>query len=175
MNREEITANELKLHSIADWDKTWFLITSGSFAQHQFNSMTISWGSIGVMWNKPFVQIAIRPVRFTHSFLEIYPDFTICAFSSKYKKTLKVLGSKSGREMDKITKSGLTPISCRHVTAPGYAEASLVIECKIMFKALFSPSQFVDPKIESEYPLKDYHTSYYGEIVYIEGDRLQYT
>ena len=174
MNREEINANELRLNSIADWDKNWFLLTCGNFAQQNFNSMTISWGSIGVMWNKPFVQVVVRPTRFTHSFLENNPDFTICAFSSEYKKILNVLGSKSGRDMDKITKSGLSPIASKLVSSPVFTEACLIIECKIMFKAQFLPSQFIDPKIESAYSSNDYHTSYYGEIVHIEGDRRLY-
>ncbi len=175
MNREEIKAVELRINAINQWDKNWFLLTSGSFIERKFNAMTISWGSIGVMWGKPFVQVVVRPSRHTFSFIEKYPDFTVCSFSAEYKKILNLLGSKSGRDMDKINHSGLTPMQSKQVAAPVFAEASLILECRIISKARLTPDHFIDPTIELSYPSKDYHTSYYGEILYIEGIRNQYT
>jgi flavin reductase (DIM6/NTAB) family NADH-FMN oxidoreductase RutF len=175
MNREEIKAGELRINAINQWDKNWFLLTSGNFTERNFNSMTISWGSIGVMWGKPFVQVVVRPSRLTFSFIEKYPDFTVCSFSSEYKNVLNLLGSKSGRDMDKINHSGLMPIQSTKVASPAFAEASLILECRIMYKARITPDQFLDATISSSYPSKDFHTSYFGEILYIEGTRNQYT
>jgi hypothetical protein len=33
----------------------------------------------------------------------------------------------------------------------------------------FEPEQFLDPGIENNYPLKDYHRVYFGEIVMVSG------
>jgi flavin reductase (DIM6/NTAB) family NADH-FMN oxidoreductase RutF len=175
MNREEIDPGELRLNAINQWDKNWFLLTSGNFIENKFNSMTISWGSIGVIWGKPFVQVVVRPGRHTYRFMENYSDFTICSFNPEYKSILNILGSKSGRDMDKINHSGLTPIQSKHVAPPVFAEANLILECRIISKARITRDHFIDSTIESHYPLKDYHTSYYGEILYIEGIRNQYT
>jgi len=174
MNREEINPNDLRMNIFDQWDKNWFLLTSGSHIEKNFNSMTISWGSMGIMWGKPFVQVVVRPSRHTYSFMEKYPDFTICSFNPEYKKILNILGSKSGRDMDKINHSGLTPIRSKKVASPAFAEANLVLECRIMYKSRISPDQFLDATIESSYPSKEYHTSYFGEILHIEGVREQY-
>lgn len=175
MVREMITREEFALKSISAWNDDWFLLTAGNFQQGKYNSMTISWGSIGVIWGKPFVQVVVRPTRYTHEFIENFPDFTICAFDEEFRKVLNKLGSKSGRNIDKVNKSGLTPISSKVISAPSFDEARLVIECKTMYKAPFDPKNFVSPEIESCYSAKDYHTCYYGEILHIEGKRTLYT
>ena len=175
MKREIIATNEITFKAISAWNDDWFLLTAGNFQQGKYNSMTISWGSIGVIWGKPFVQVVVRPTRYTHEFIENFPDFTICAFDEEFKKVLNRLGSKSGRDIDKVRKSGLTPISSKVVSAPSFGEAQLIIECRTMYKAPFDPRSFISPEIESCYSAKDYHTSYFGEIMHIEGNRTLYT
>jgi len=175
MTRETIAPKELRLNAIRQWEDNWFLLSCGDFQKNTFNCMTISWGSMGVMWNKPIIQVVVRPTRHTYLFMEKYPDFTICTFGPRYKRILNILGSKSGREMDKINKSGLTAIPSIKVASPGFTEADLIIECRIIAKAPIRPEYFIDTSIGSNYPSKDYHTSYFGEIVHIEGQREQYT
>jgi hypothetical protein len=108
----------------------WMLLTSGDFDAGKFNSMTISWGSMGVMWGRPFAQVVVRPVRYTYQFMETYDTFTLTAFPRQYHKALSLLGTASGRDGDKIAQSGLTPVASSCVAAPGFAEAELVIECR---------------------------------------------
>jgi flavin reductase (DIM6/NTAB) family NADH-FMN oxidoreductase RutF len=172
--RDIINFQEFTLKSITAWDDDWFLLSAGDFLQGKHNSMTISWGSIGVIWGKPFTQVVVRPTRYTHEFIEQFPDFTICAFDENYRKALNVMGSKSGRKIDKVKASKLTPISSKVVSAPSFEEARLIIECKTMYKAPFDPKAFINPDIEKCYTASDYHTSYYGEILHIEGDRNLY-
>jgi flavin reductase (DIM6/NTAB) family NADH-FMN oxidoreductase RutF len=172
---ESISNNEFTLRSISAWEDAWFLLTCGDFEKGQFNAMTISWGSIGVIWNKPFVQVVVRPTRYTYTFMEKYPDFTVCAFGEEYRKALQLLGSKSGRKMDKISASKLTPIRSQVVSTPSFAEANLVLECRKIYQAPFLPASFLDPDIENCYSVNDYHTSYFGEILKISGDRSKYT
>jgi flavin reductase (DIM6/NTAB) family NADH-FMN oxidoreductase RutF len=157
------------------WDKDWFLLSAGSFAEKKFNCMTISWGWMGNIWNKPVVQVLVRPTRYTFGFMESNPDFTICAFPNQYHKALSLLGAKSGRDGDKIKESGLTPCRSSEVTAPSYIEANLVIECRKIYSDMIKPQAFIDESIDSHYPLADYHKIYYGEILSLRGDATQYS
>ncbi len=170
MARETIAIDQFLVRIYYLWDKRWFLLTSGDFAKGHYNTMTVSWGSTGVMWNRPFVQVVVRPTRYTYEFMEQYDTFTLCAFSDKYRKALNLLGSRSGREGDKIAKSGLTPIASTQVAAPAFAEAELIIECKKMYWDDFDPAHFIDPAIDSNYSKRDYHRIYFGQVLAIYAE-----
>lgn len=148
----------------------WMVLTAGNFQQNAFNSMTIAWGSLGVMWNKPFVQVVVRPTRYTHQFMERYDTFTVCAFPEQYRDALQVLGSTSGRDGDKIAAAGLHPIASSQVAAPAFAEAELVLECQKIYWQDFDPSHFLDASIHNNFPLKDYHRIYFGAILGVIGN-----
>jgi len=149
------------------WKNQWFLLTAGDFSTKKFNTMTVAWGSIGTMWDKPFVQVVVRPTRYTFEFIEAFDSFTLCAFPSQYRRVLNRLGSISGRNVDKIKESGLVPIPSQEIDAPGFQEASLILECRKIYWDDFEPGHFLDPRIEKNYPLKDYHRIYFGEILVI--------
>lgn len=167
--RISIAIDELKTRNIGIWENDWFLLTCGDIAKNQFNAMTISWGSIGVMWNKPFVQVVVRPQRFTFEFMEKFPTFTITSFDRTYRKALNLLGTRSGRDENKIQKSGLTPQAASKIPAPTYVEAILSIECRKIYWQDFDPSHFLDNTILSNYPRNDFHRIYYGEILAVTG------
>ncbi len=175
MANSTITFQELRLKSFSIFDDQWFLLTCGDMENHHFNSMTISWGSIGIMWNKPFVQVVVRPTRYTFEFMNQYADFTLCAFPEDYRDALSLLGSESGRDGDKIARSGLTPLAGTQVKSPFFAEANLVFECRKIYLDGFDPQQFFDPAIEGAYKNNDYHTMYFGEVLSINGDRTLFT
>jgi len=143
------------------------LLTSGDFATVKFNTMTIGWGSIGTMWSKPFVMVAVRPSRFTFDFMEQYNDFTVTSFPESYKSALNLLGTKSGRDGDKISKSGLIPIESNCILSPSFKQATLSIECKKIYWQDLDHTHFLDQSIFKFYSNEDYHRIYYGEIVYI--------
>ena len=152
------------------WDKQWMLLTSGDFAEGRFNTMTVGWGSLGTMWGRPFAQVVVRPIRYTYEFMERYDTFTLCAFPERYRKALQLLGTKSGRDGDKIAEAGLTPIASTQVVAPGFAEADLVIECRKIYWNDLDPTHFLDPGIERNYPHKHYHRVYFGQIMAVYGE-----
>jgi flavin reductase (DIM6/NTAB) family NADH-FMN oxidoreductase RutF len=160
-----IPINELTVKAYALWDRQWFLLTSGDFASGDYNTMTVSWGSLGCMWNRPMAMVVVRPVRYTYQFIEKYPTFTLSALPSKYRKALSLLGAKSGRDGNKIAEAGLTPVASQHVAAPAFAEAELIFECRKMFWEDFNPQHFVDPQLDQNYPAKDFHRMYFGEIL----------
>ncbi|MBN2387766.1 MAG: flavin reductase [Anaerolineales bacterium] len=153
------------------WEKRWLLLSSGDLAAGDFNCMTVSWGSLGQVWNRPLAQIFVRPQRYTYQFMEKYATFTLCAFAPAYREALNLLGTRSGRDGDKLAAAGLTPAAATAVAAPVYDEAELTIECRKMFWQDFGPPNFVDPSIERNYPTGDYHRIYFGEIVAVTGSQ----
>ena len=169
MKRIPISPNEFLVRPHHLWYHQSLLLTSGDFNSNDFNCMTVGWGSFGTMWSMPFVQVVVRPTRYTHQFMGKYSDFTVSAFAKEFQNDLNLLGTKSGRDGDKLAETSLTPVSSSIVAAPGYAEAELIIECRKMFCATFKPDEFLDPTIEDKYPNKDYHTVYYGNIEAIFG------
>ena len=146
--------------------KDWFLVTAGT--EKSFNTMTAGWGGLGVLWNKKVCFIYIRPTRYTFEFLEKNETFTLSFFGSEHRKTLNYCGSHSGRDVDKAKETGLTP----GITENGsvyFSEARLVIECKKIYTQDLDPGAFLDPGIEKNYPQKDYHRLYVGEILQCLG------
>ena len=160
---KKIDPLKLKVDTVGLWDKQWLLLTSGTL--DNCNMMTVSWGSIGCMWNKPFAQIVVRPQRNTYKFLEKNDSFTLCAFPEKYRKALQFLGSKSGRYGNKLSFTDLTLKKSTKISSPAYHEANLILECKKIYSQDFNPEGFLDEAIQSNYPLNDYHRVYYGEIL----------
>ena len=170
MAREPIPATDLRLPPHHLWCNQWLLLTCGDFASGDFNTMTVGWGALGTMWQKPFAQIVVRPGRYTHEFTERFDHFTLSAFPERYRKALTLLGTKSGRDGDKISAAGLTPIASSEIASPGFAEAELILECRKIYRQIMDPAGFLDPTIDKNYPIKDYHTIYYGEILAALGE-----
>ena len=169
MHLTEIPFAQLSLKIYDLWENRWLLLTAGDWGKKHFNSMTVGWGSFGRMWGKPFAQIVVRPTRYTYEFMEQYDTFTLCAFPPAYRAALQLLGSKSGRDCDKIAEAGLTPVASRCVAAPCYAEADLVLECRKIYWNDLQPAHFLAPDIEKNYPRKDYHRVYFGEIIAVRS------
>lgn len=170
MTRKPIPFDQLLVRSYHLWEEQWLLLTAGDFAEDRFNAMTVGWGSLGRMWGKPFAQVVVRPIRYTYQFMEQHETFTLCAFPEAYRGVLQLLGTKSGRDGDKIAEAGLTPIASTRVAAPGYAEAKLIVECQKVYWQDMAPSHFLAPDIEKNYPHKHYHRIYFGEIVAVLGE-----
>lgn len=169
MKRRPINYSEFLIQPHTILARQWLVLTCGDFEAGKFNAMTVGWGSFGVMWNMPFAQVVVRPGRYTFEFMNQYDSFTLCAFGKKYRDALQILGSRSGRNIDKIAEAGLTPIPSTKVAAPGFSEAQLIIELRKIYWNDFNPEHFLDPSIEENYPNKDYHRMFFGEIMAIFG------
>jgi len=139
----------------------WMLITAGTSAS--FNTMTASWGGLGVLWERKVAYCFIRPTRHTYAFVERSANFTLSFFDEQYRKALQFCGTHSGRDTDKIKGAGLTPV--KEGTFVYFDEARLVLACRKMYFQDILPENFLDPKINDMYPQKDYHRMYVGEIV----------
>lgn len=157
INPEQLTDNVFKLIA-----KDWMLITGGT--KDNFNTMTASWGGLGILWGKNVAYCVIRPQRYTYQYMENTNSYTLSFFTDKYKKALGICGSQSGRDTDKVAAAGLSPeeLSAETVT---FKEARLVLECRKLYYQDINPDNFIDTELDKNYPDKDYHRMYIGEIV----------
>lgn len=162
MSLKQIEANTLTFNPFEKLSKQWALVSAGSL--DKFNMMTVSWGAVGVIWGKPSATVYIRHSRYTKEFVDAGDTFVLTFLKDGHRDALNVLGSKSGRDMDKMRASGLTPaVVDGGVT---FEEAELVLVCRKCFAQLLPPDNFTDPSILDRcYADKDYHTMYIGEIV----------
>ena len=67
--------NDFMKKAFRVYDKEWALVTAGTMGN--FNTMTISWGGLGTLWNKPVATVYVKPIRHTHSFLDSNEYFTV--------------------------------------------------------------------------------------------------
>ena len=75
---------------------------------------------------------------------------------------LRLCGRISGRDCDKIKEAGLTLATDGEAVYP--AEARLTIKCRKIAVQPMDNSGFLDKTIEKNYPNRDYHYIYVGEI-----------
>jgi flavin reductase (DIM6/NTAB) family NADH-FMN oxidoreductase RutF len=159
----EIHPKEITDNIFSMLDDDWMLITAGN--EESFNTMTASWGTAGILWNKPVAICFVRPQRYTFNFMEKSDYYTLCFFTEKERHILDYCGSKSGRDTDKIKETGLKPV----FTSDGaifYDQARLVLVCRKLYAARLEEQNFIVKKIISaNYPGKDFHKFYIGEIV----------
>ena len=159
---KEISVQELSFNPMTLIGNGWMLITAGT-ENRGYNTMTASWGHLGHLWNKHTSVCYVRPQRYTKEFVDREALYTLCFFPS-YKKELSYLGSKSGRDEDKVAAVGLTPVFGEGYTY--FAEANLVLVCRKLYRAPLTEAGFVDKDVlEKNYPQRDLHEMYVGEIV----------
>jgi len=162
---KELKPEEFVARPVDLWMNRWLLLTSGTMAD--CNMMTVAWGSIGCMWNRPFAQIVVRPQRHTLKYLDGSGCFTLCSFPESFRKDLQHLGTVSGRDRDKLAETSLTLKPSGTILSPGYNEADLILECRKMYRQTMDPGGFLTDAGERAYPEKDYHIVFFGEITRI--------
>lgn len=139
----------------------WMLITAGS--KERCNTMTASWGGLGVLWGTPMATVYIRPQRYTKQFVDENEYFTLCFFSQDYRPQLSLCGTKSGREVDKVKACGFT-VAEGAGGAPYFEQAELVLVCRKRMAMPMDPAAMPEDVKEKWYQ-GDYHTMYWGEVV----------
>jgi flavin reductase (DIM6/NTAB) family NADH-FMN oxidoreductase RutF len=141
----------------------WMLITAGD--KESYNTMTASWGTLGILWNLPVAICFIRPHRYTYIFTEKSSHYTLSFFREEYRDALKFCGSKSGRDYDKAAKTGLIPFSTE-LGNISFEQSRLILECKKIYADDLKTNNFIIRElINKNYPKKDFHRFYIGEVV----------
>ena len=155
---------EIQENAFTQLEKRWALLTAAK-PGGSVNTMTVSWGGLGILWGKPFAMIVVRPQRYTLEFLEASDVFTLTFFPESRKEALSLCGVKSGRDTDKIKEAGLTPVRGERGEVY-FEEADLVYVCKKSFRHHMRPEELLLPETAGEiYPDGDFHVIFFGEIV----------
>lgn len=162
MNRQEWNRFATEFYSRLNGKGVFLTTKSNGFV----NTMTISWGSVGIYWGKPVVTAPVRLSRYTRELLEPSGVFTISIpRDGELSKELAYCGAKSGRDVDKFTACGLTARPGRTLPAPVVGEAWMHMECRVVSRMTMGNESFM-PDIGSQlYPEKNYHVLYLGEVV----------
>ena len=153
----------LNMNPFTKIGKEWALISAGD--KNKCNTMTVSWGGVGVLWGKNVVYIFIRDSRYTKEFIDNGEFFSMSFFNEKYRDALSYCGKESGRNVDdKFKGAGLTPAFRHNIPYPD--EANLVLLCRKMAAVPITEDTFVDPQIMPKwYSDNDMHVMYVGEII----------
>lgn len=160
----QISPEDIKDNPFMAIGSDWMLVTAGSI--NSYNTMTASWGGLGVLWNRNIAFCVVRGSRYTRKFIDNSSIFTLSFFDEKYREALRFCGAHSGRDCDKAAKTGLTAIESKNGSV-FFEEARLVLECRKLYYHDIAPSGFVDLSIDKKiYGDKDYHRFYIGEIIY---------
>lgn len=157
---KEISTAEWNENVFTKIGKDWMLISAGD--DEHVNAMTASWGGMGALWNKQVVTIFVRPQRFTKTLIDASDHFAISFYQEDQREMLAYMGRASGKDENKVEHCKL---HVSFASAPYFEEAKEVIICRKLFAQQLAPESFLDAQIEqSNYPEKDYHIMYVGEI-----------
>ena len=147
--------------SFTIFDKEWALLTAGTSGH--YNTMTISWGGLGTLWGKSVATVYVKPVRYTHEFMEQSEYFTVSFYAEEYRSALSLLGSLSGRDGDKVAKAGLTPRALHDAVT--FQEARVTLVCRKIYRQDLDTAQMPAEVVSSYYAEEAAHTMYIGEVV----------
>ena len=162
-NFRNIPANSIKDNVFEIIGDEWMLITAGN--QDNFNTMTASWGTVGILWNLPVAICFIRPQRHTFGFAESSGYYTLSFLGKENRKILQFCGSRSGRDTDKIAETGLIPLETE-LGNVYFEQSRLGLECKKLYADFLKEDQFnIAELIPKNYPKRDFHKFYIGQVV----------
>lgn len=156
-----ITPYELEGNTFQMIGKDWALVTAKR--GDEVNPMTINWGGLGYLWNRPVATIYVRPQRYTYNFVEKAEGFSISFYDGEYHPQLQYCGTISGRDEDKVAHCGFT--TCMEGDVPYFAEAKVVLICKTLYKQDMKEEFALSTAVTKEYPKKDYHRVYIAEVI----------
>lgn len=171
--KEAINVFDYSAHILKSLSQGILLTTSDG---RRVNTMTIAWGMLGIDWSLPVFITFVRTSRLSYDFLLANPQFTInVPVDSVDRRILGIAGTKSGREMDKITSLGLHLEAPERISVPGIRELPLTLECKVIYRQAQDPAAIPQKLRDAFHPAngldlskalnRTYHTAFYGEIV----------
>lgn len=142
--------------------KSWMLITAEK--DGKVNTMTASWGGLGVLWSVLVAYVFIRPQRYTQEFLTAADVFTASFYSEEQRAILNLCGTKSGRDIDKIAEAGLKTVKDERGFVY-FEQAKDVLCLKKLYVQQLDAAGAINPELfEKNYPINDYHYMYVAEI-----------
>ena len=161
---KETLYTEVIKEAVEQLSKGGAFLTTGY--EDEINTMTISWATMGRIWNKPLLTVAVRYSRHTYKLIDNSNQFTVSfPASGTLSRELALCGTKSGRDMDKFSECGFKPLEAATVVAPLIDKCRIHLECKVVYKQAMEPGM-IDKSIKKTFydGNDDYHVLYYGEI-----------
>jgi len=152
--------NELKIDEMI---KDGCLLTSGNI--NDFNTMTIGWGMIGTIWRKKTFIVYVKPTRYTYNYMENNDYFTVSFYKEQYKEAMVYLGTKSGRDTNKVKDMNFHPVPLNNSVT--FKEAYCTILCKKYYYTDINQKNVPEEAIDRYYKDNCLHRVYYGEIISI--------
>jgi flavin reductase (DIM6/NTAB) family NADH-FMN oxidoreductase RutF len=116
------------------------------------NLMNAAWGGICCS-QPPCVSVSLRKATYSHSCIVDRKAFTVGIANESGVVKADYVGIASGRDVDKFTVTGLTPVKSELVDAPYAAEFPVVLECRLLHVVEIG-----------------LHTQFIGEIVDVKAD-----
>ena len=150
-----------KIDPFVRFDKDWALVTTGT--KEDFNTMTVSWGAMGTLWSKPVVTVYIKPCRYTYQYMNENEYFTVSFYNEKERDDLRILGTKSKRDIDKLSLTGLHPMMIKDGIT--FKEAECTILCKKIYYQDLDINNIPQEYIDRYYRLESPHRMYIGEVI----------
>lgn len=152
-----------KVEPFERFDKDWALVTAGT--KDDFNTMTVSWGSMGTLWSRPIVTVYIKPCRYTYNYMNSSDYFTVSFYDEKYRQDLKILGTRSKRDGDKLSLTGLHPDFVDDAIT--FKEANCTIVCKKIYYQDLDMAKMPQAIVDHYYSVEEPHRLYIGEVIKI--------
>ena len=149
--------------------KDFFVITAGK--EDHYNSMIGSGGGLGLLFKKPTTWCILREDRYTLELILKEQTYTMSYFPEEYKKQMLFLGSKSGRDSEKMKEVALTSVQTRSGDM-SFKEARLIIECTLTAITTPNPNDFYSQEskdyIDEAYKdANEYRKFVFGEITHV--------
>lgn len=163
---QEVEATDISENAVKLFAKDWMALATGN--KEKMNAMTISWGSLGQLWEEPVVTVYVSGSCYTHGLMEANDHFTVSLFPNDKRRALIYLGTHSERDGDKVKSAGLTPEWTKEGN-PTFKEAVMTIECKKIYSHTFEMDKLsadVRAMYGDEKEMK-LHTMYIGQIEHV--------
>ena len=138
--------------------------------KNNYNSMLISWGSLGVAWKKPIFTVYVKPDTYTHEFMEKYDIFTVSFIKGRLNTDFILYGTLSGRDYNKEEMSG-SHIKFLDDGGITFEETNEVYVCRKLVSSHFKEEEVDKSIIElyksnlEVYKSTNPHSIYIGEII----------
>ena len=147
----------------SQFNDKWALLCAGT--PDSFNAMTISWGGMGTLWFKPVVTVYVRPDRYTYQFMEKSDYFTISFYPEANRRDLTTMGSLSGRDGDKLARTGLTAKAVGNAVT--FEQAEITLLCQKIYHQDMAAENMDANIAEEYYSDAQPHRMYIGEVMEI--------
>lgn len=158
---ERAEIEQLQSTLVAHIPNDWALVTAGNI--DSFNTMTVAWASLGDIWWKPVFNAWVKPSRYTYEFIGREEFFTVQFFGPEHKDDLVILGTKSGRDCDKVAETGLTPMDIDGKVT--FEQALVTLVCRKLYSQPLDFAGLPEDVVNQYYQDGEVHTHFIGEIV----------